>query len=160
MRIESADVQAWCEPTKLTVGVLDDAFDAQIESQIISTLEAGFDVTSWVDPTTTPEIVKSVIAMRYASLLYDRQYSEDSEESNAWAARLDMMASDLIDGMLSGSVTIDGYLTAQDHSDPVGFPTDASSIPQRSQLNAQWSPNNVYGDPASSPPMFSVGMKF
>ena|ERR1700759_5346107 len=161
MRIELADVQNWCEPTKLPVGELDDRWTLQIETQVFAKLEAGFDVSTWVGPETTPEIIKSVIAMKYASLLYEKQYSEDSDQSNAWAARLDMMADDLIDGMLSGSVVIDGYVQAEEHSDPVSYPTDTSSTPMpNGPANVQWSPNHVMGDPSANPAMFSVGMKF
>lgn len=161
MRIEVADVQNWCEPTKLTVGDLNDGWVLQIETIVMSKLEAGFDISTWVDPTTTPEIIKSVIAMEYASFLYDKQYSEDSDDSNAWAARLDMMANDLIDGMLAGSVVIDGYVQAEEHSDPASYPTDKSSTPMpHGPANVQWSPNHVWGDPSANPAMFSVGMRF
>jgi hypothetical protein len=160
-RIEPADVQAWCEPTKLPIGELDDALDVQVETYVIAKLEPGFDASTWTSPTSTPVIIKQVIAMKYASLLYDRQYSEDSDASNAWAARLDMMAEDLIAGMLDGSVTVDGYVTTQDHADPVGYPNDTSSTPMPSgPPNVQWSPNHVIGDPAAQPPAFSVGMRF
>jgi hypothetical protein len=163
-RILLSDVQAWCEPTKLTVVSLDATLDTFIENYVIAKLEPGFNASGWVDSTTTPEIVKQVMAMKYASVLYDRQYSEDDGTTSPWSARLDVWADDLIDGMLVGSVTVDGYVVTQGHADPVGYPTDSSSSPNPSygwgDQHVQWSPNHVWGDPAAQPPLFSVGMRF
>jgi hypothetical protein len=163
VRITPADVQAWCEPTKLPIAELEDVLDTQVEAQVMGTLEAGFDVSPWVDTDTTPRIIRNAIAMKYASLLYDRTYSEDSDSSNAWAARLDMMSDDLISGMLDGSVTIDGFVSAEEHSNPEAYPTDQSSTPMPERdgfRNVQWSPNHISGDPSAQPPAFSVGMRF
>lgn len=159
-RIEIADAQAWAESTKLTLGDFDASLIMQVENYVISKLEGGFNPVTWVDPATTPEIVKQVIAMKYVSVIYDRTYSEDSDSTNPWAARLDMWAEDLIDGMLAGSIAVDGYIATDNHPDPVGFPTDASSAPQPTHRNVQWSPNHIQGNPSDQPPLFSMGMRF
>jgi hypothetical protein len=165
IRIQVTDVQAWIEPTKLNVGSIESTLDAQVENYVIASLEPGFATTAWVDPTTTPEIIKQVMAMKYASVIYDRNYSEDSDTTSPWSARLDTWAEDLIQGMLDGSVTIDGYVAAAPHADPVGYPNDVSSTPfppssNSEYCNVQWAPNDQWGDPGAQPPAFSVGMRF
>lgn len=160
MRITPGDVQAWCESTKLGVAELDVVLDGQIETQVLAVLEAGFNVSTWLDQNSTPAIIKSILAMKYASVLYDRQYSEDTDTSSPWSAKLDLMAQDLIDGILSGSVAIDGYLLDTSHSSPESYPTDTSSLnnPQ-SGWNVQYG-EWQRGDPSLGPPKFSMGTRF
>jgi len=165
IRITLADVQAWLEPTKLTLPTIDPALDLQVETQLLAQLEAGFDVTAWTNSTTTPEIIRTIMAMEYASLVYDKQYSEDSDQTNPYAARLDMMANDLLQGTLTGSVTVDGYIAASDHSGPDFYPTDTSSAPDPNYfLNRQYGEgaNLLFGggDASIGGPKFSMNSRF
>lgn len=165
IRITVADVQAWLETTKLTITTIDPALDLQVETQILAQLEAGFNVTAWTNSGTTPEIIRTIMAMEYASLLYDKQYSEDSDQTNPWAARLDLMANDLLQGTLTGSVTVDGYIAVSDHSGPDFYPTDSSSIPDPNFfLNRQYGEGNNLlfggGDASIGPAKFSMNLRF
>lgn len=160
MRIIPSDVQAWCEKTKTPISEIDINLEEQLETQILATLEAGFNVSSWVDFNSTPPIIRSIFAMKYASMYYDRQYSEESDTTDPYAAKLDLMAQDLIDGILSGSVTIDGYLLDTSHASPETYPTDSSSVnnPQRG-FNVQYGEFQI-GDPSLGGPKFSMGSRF
>lgn len=127
-RILLADAQAWGEDTKLTLTSLDAALLSQVETQVVSQLDNAFDVTTWVNDTNTPAIVKSIIAMLYMAWFYDRQYSEDQESGNDYAALLRAQAASLIAGLIDGSILIPGQEAETGPSDePVFFPTDESS---------------------------------
>jgi hypothetical protein len=161
VRVQVPDVQAWLESTKATVSTIEPALDLQIETQVLAQLEAGFDVSTWVSPGTTPEVVKSVFAMLYAATYLDRQYSEDSDTTNAYAAKLESMAQLLIAGMLDGSVVVDGYITSDiDHSGPEFFPTDASTVTQWGTPNVQYGDKIQFGDPGIGIAKFSMNMEF
>ena len=127
-RILVADAQAWLDGTKLTIASLEPALLAQVESQVVSNLDSAFDVTTWVDDTNTPSIVKTIIAMNYAAWLYDRQYSEDQESGNDYAALLRAQAAALQAGLIDGSIIIPNQPADAGPSDsPAFFPDDSSS---------------------------------
>jgi hypothetical protein len=127
-RIVVADAQAWLDGTKLTLSALEPALLQQVESQVVSSLDSSFDVTTWVDDTNTPAIVKTIIAMNYVAWLYDRQYSEDQEQGNDYAALLRAQSASLQQGLIDGSIVIPGQSPDTGPSDtPLFFPTDESS---------------------------------
>jgi len=66
--------------------------------------------------------------MRYASWLYDRAYSEDSEPSN-YGALLRTEADKLLMGLIDGSIVIPNLPTDVDRTlgSPGFYPTDDSS---------------------------------
>jgi hypothetical protein len=161
VRIQVADVQAWLEPTKSDIVNVDPALDLQIETQTLAQLEAGFDVSGWLSPGNTPVIVKSVLAMLYAAATLDRQNSEDNENTDAYAAKLEAQASMLIDGMLNGTVVVDGYLVSSDpHSSPESYPNDSSSGYGQSQVRINGDNYWGSGDPSVGPPKFSMNLQF
>lgn len=160
LRIDVSDAQAWAEQTKLPIDALFDNLEGQIETRILARLEAGFDVSTWVSPSTTPAIVKTIFAMYYVAAIYDRNFSEDRDDNtDPYAAQLRIDAGDLVEGILDGSVVIDGLLVASNHADPVGFPTDGSSTPNIYQ-GVRYGSHREFGDASAQPPMFSVGMRF
>lgn len=126
-RIVLADAQAWLDGTKLTIADLEPALLAQVESQVVSSLDNAFDVTGWLDDTNTPAIVKTIIAMNYVAWLYDRSYSEDQESGNDYAALLRAQAAALQAGLVDGSIVIPGQ-EAENVGSPEFFPNDSSSV--------------------------------
>jgi len=145
-RIVVADAQAWLDGTKLTIATLEPALLAQVESQIVSSLDNAFDITGWVDDTTTPAIVKTIIAMNYVAWLYDRSYSEDQEQGNDYAALLRAQAAALLAGLVDGSIVIPGQET-ENIGTPEFFPTDASSVLAPTDLEPSLGPAsfNMWG---------------
>ena len=127
-RILVADAQAWLDGTKLTISTLESALLAQVESQVVSSLDSSFDITGWVNDTNTPAIVKTIIAMNYVAWLYDRSYSEDQEQGNDYAALLRAQAAALQQGLIDGSIVIPDQPADTGPSDtPLFYPNDESS---------------------------------
>lgn len=146
-RIQLADAQGWVESTKLTLPSLDVALLNQLEEEIISRLHTAYDTTLWLDPVTTPAIVKVIIAKTYAAWVYDRQYSENQDQGNDYAAMLRMNAEMLITGLIDGTIDIPGV-------SPIGgipsfYPNDASSTLDPTPE-----------DPSLGPAKFSMGKMF
>lgn len=138
-RILLADAQAWAEGTKLPLNPLDLNLLAQIEEQIFTSLSScGIESTTlalWTDSTNTPLFVKSIIAMNYVAWVYDRQYSEEQTEGNAYAAMLRQHAQMLLTGICDGSVELPGVPSTA--GDPAFFPTDESSAAQPTDLTPE-----------------------
>jgi len=149
-RIEVADAQTWTEKTKLTFDNLDPALLAQTESIIIGRLAPQFDTTTWLDHTSTPAMVKTVIAMNYVAWYYDRTYSEDQEQGNDYAALLRAQAEALMVGILDGSIGMPEVPPGTaEPGGPAFYPTDASSAARP-----------TFEDPSLGPAAFSMGSKF
>lgn len=147
--IEEKDIQAWLEGTKLQVGNLDDELESQIASEVLGRVStASYDVTGWTNFSTTPKLVKKVIAMLYAGWFYDREYSETSD-TNDYALRLKQAAETLILGIIAGTTDIDEEPGVSQLGDPSFFPNDASSALRLNEFEV--------GD---GPAAFSMGSRF
>lgn len=147
--IALSDAQAWIEPTKLTLSVIEPELEAQITTQIFSQLLGVFDTTAWVNPASTPAIVRSIIAMYYVAWVYDRAYSDDAE-ANAYAALLRSYADRNIAGLIAGNIELVELPDANvGVSSPSFFPNDASSAREPTQ-----------DSPSDGPPAFTMGTIF
>jgi hypothetical protein len=149
-RIEVEEAQAWVEGTKL--GIID--FDAnlldQVETQVLGRIGTQFNTSTWVSPETTPKMVRTIIAMFYVAWFYDRQYSEEQEAGNDYAALLRAQAEGLLAGVLDNSIDLPEVPGDGGTSDgPSFYPTDASSALEP-----------TYDDPSLGPAAFSMGTKF
>ncbi len=100
---------------------------AHLETEILARLNSVYDTSTWVDSTTTPKLVRTIISKTYASFYIDRWYSEDQEEGNDYAARLMQNAEMLITGIIDGNIEIPGEGVPDTPRGPSFFPTDASS---------------------------------
>ena len=149
MHITEANVQAWLEESKLEVGTLDEAMELQISSEVLGRIAPfGYDVSVWTDSTSTPVLVKKVIAMLYAGWYYDRMYSETAD-TNQYAQRLKRAANELLEGIILGSVDISEVPGYQGNAQPLFWPNDASSVAGPNEFEV--------GD---GPAAFSMGAQF
>jgi hypothetical protein len=149
-RIHLEEARALTEPTKLDIENLDFDLLSLIETEVLARLSvqvATDTVASWVDPITTPDLVRTIIAEKYVAILYNRQYSEDNDtQSNMYAIKLDARAEMLLSGILDGSIVIIGL--NQDITTITFYPDDASSAQDR---------KNFPDDPSVGPAAFSMG---
>lgn len=125
-RIEASDAKGWGEPTKLDLSTLDLFLLSQVETEVIGRLTGVFDVSTWTDYTNTPDLVKVIIAKTYVAWVYDRQYSENQDEGNDYAAMLRANAEMLIIGLLNGTIELPPGV-APSGGKPSFYPNDASS---------------------------------
>lgn len=148
-RITAAEAQGWAESTKLVLSSLDTALCDQIETEVITRLSSAYTTTGWTNDTTTPSIVKVAIAKMYVAWFYDRQYSENQEEGNDYAALLRANAEMIISGLIDGTIDIPGVPPVGSGAGPSFYPNDASSA----QLP-------THEDPSLGPAYFSMGKTF
>jgi hypothetical protein len=151
MRVTLDELSAWAEPTKLpafgpSLSARDTELLNHIEEEILSMLKGKYDVSPWTNEVTTPKIVRTAIAKMFMSWFYNRQYSEDEENTNPYADRLDMNAKLIIQGLIDGTIPID---PAQPVGQPVFYPTDQSSASEPTDE-----------DPSLGPAKFSMGTVF
>lgn len=152
-RITVEQAKAWLEPTKLQhPDNLDEELLGHVETEVLARITSAYSTTTWVDSSTTPLIVQTIISKMYASFYYSRAYSEDNgTNDNTWATKLQANAEMLITGIVAGTIEIPevGTSTIQQ---PAFYPTDASSA---------MDPRDNNGDDTSvGPSYFSMGTVF
>lgn len=147
-RITVEEVRGWVEVTKLNVQDLDLNFLPQLEAEIFAKLGTVYDTTTWLDPASTPTIVRVIIAKLYAGWIYDRAYSENQAESNPYAAMLKENAEMLIQGLIDGTIEVPG-VPPLSNPNPSFYPNDASSAMEP-----------TFEDPSLGPARFSMGRVF
>jgi hypothetical protein len=145
--------QAWAEQTKLTLSQLDADLELQEADYVIGRLAATFDVSTWLDATSTPRQVKQIIAMLYVSSHLNRTYGVDADANDPYAALLRNRANSMIDGLLTGGLTLldDPNPNADNPGEPVFYPNDNSSV---------LDPRDFPDDTSVGPAKFSMGMIF
>lgn len=148
-RIEIQEAQGWAEPTKLPIPALNPLLLDQVEVQILSRLGSAYDTSTWVDAITTPELVRSAIAMQYVGTEIMKAYSEDPGSGNQYARWLLSKAEDIIKGILDGTIELPGISPASTVGQPSFYPNDLSSI-----MDPTWD------DRSLGPEKFSMGGSF
>jgi hypothetical protein len=128
--INAADANAWSSPTKLALtDPLDTALEAQVSAEVLSRIGDTYDTSTWTGPSTTPILIKKIIAMMYVGWYYQRTYSED-EDTNSYGLLLIAQAERLLVGIEAGDITVIGGLPSTadaSQQSTVFYPTDASS---------------------------------
>lgn len=103
------DVQPWLEESKLRLDSNDDLIEEPFQSEYVKSRLAScsMEVSTWVDTSTTPTLVKAIIAMLVAAQRYNRFYSETDEEAgNPYANKLEERANMLLEGICAGTVNL------------------------------------------------------
>jgi hypothetical protein len=113
-------------------------------------LGARYDTTGWTGSTNTPSLVLQLMAMKYCSVYYRRQYSESLEEDNNYAVYLDKLWDQILDQILSGELDVTDATADASLMGPIFYPNDAST------LLAETDPTNAN----ASPLVFTMGKLF
>lgn len=148
VRITVEEVRGWVEVTKLNVQDLDMNFLPQLETEILAKLGTVYNTATWLDPASTPALVRVIITKMYAGWIYDRAYSENQSEANPYAAMLKENAGMLLAGLIDGTIEIPG-VPAESSPNPSFYPNDASSAMEPTSA-----------DPSLGPARFSMGRVF
>lgn len=142
------DVRGWVETTKLNIETLDLNFLPQLETELFARLGTVYSTTGWVDPASTPLLVRVIVAKYYAAWTYDRYYSENQSQSNEYADKIRMNADMLMGGLIDGTIELPG-VTPVSVPNPAFYPNDASSAMEP-----------TVDDPSLGPARFSLGKLF
>lgn len=126
VRITVEEVRGWVEVTKLNIQDLDLNFLPQLETEVLTKINTVYDTTTWVDPASTPALIRVIITKLYAGWIYDRAYSENQSEANPYAAMLKENAGMLLQGLIDGTIELPG-VTPTSSPNPSFYPNDASS---------------------------------
>lgn len=127
-RITIQDAAGWVRTSKFTIADLNVDLLDQIEEEVLSRLASTFDVSTWTTPSTTPRLVRTIIAKSYVLTEYQKAYSEDEDSLPAYARALYNNAEMLIEGLNDGTITLSDATPADAGSgQPSFYPTDASS---------------------------------
>jgi hypothetical protein len=130
--IDVDDVQPFLEETKLRLNSGDDLPEEPFQSEFVRSRLAScdLDVSTWVDSSTTPTLIKWIIGMLVAAQRYNRFYSETDEDAgNPYANKLEEHAKLLLEGICAGSIDL---LDVTDDPASTGFgsivfyPTDTT----------------------------------
>ena len=147
-RIAIEDVKAWVEDSKLKPQALDLDHLSQLEEEVLARLASIYDTSIWVDKSTTPRLVQTIIAKYYTAWLYNKFYSENQSQPNLYAMLVTRNAETLVSGILDGTITVPGAIESN-AVDPSFYPNDASSIQ-----------DPTLADPSLGPARFSLGKTF
>ena len=127
--IQLSDAQAWAESSKLNITALDVALEDAITTQVFAQLQYKFDTSNWSDETTTPALVRQVIAMQYVAWYYQRTYSQEPAASE-YGNYLLAQASTILAGILGGTLVLGGNIVLSTYIDdtPDFEPNDATDL--------------------------------
>jgi hypothetical protein len=103
--IDLTDVNAWLEQVKTQVVEVEDALAGQLADTVIGAVSQRYSVGSWVDPESTPLLIRRIISMFYAGYFYHRTFSNNSEPG-VYGDRLLADAQILLDGVANGTISI------------------------------------------------------
>jgi hypothetical protein len=161
-RISVDDVKAWVESTKLDPQALDLDHLDQLETEVLSRINSVYNTSSWVDKSTTPRLIQTIIAKMYTGWLYDKYYSENQSAPNQYSQLVKQNAEMLIEGILDGTVEIPG-LPPDNPVTATFYPNDISS--SIAPDDGSYQPNNgllspISGDTSTGPAKFSMGKRF
>jgi hypothetical protein len=156
--IVTSDVQTWLESTKLSVASIEPGLEGQMASEVLGRLAETFSAYTplWVDSTTTPAIVKQIIAMYYASWIFDRSYAEvvTNEAQVSYGATIRGWAMKLLNDVITGGVIIPELGSGSAATGPIFYPNDVSSTWDA------WRANTDCNDNSLGPAKFGMGMRF
>jgi hypothetical protein len=126
--ISVEEAQAWLNEGEADLGELNTDLETQVSTQVLSQLAPAYEVSGWTTPNTTPSLVRSVIAMYYIAMYYDRQTAASlSDQLAAYAVLLRQRADLMIQGILTGAIDlldVEGVLATS--LGPVFFPDDST----------------------------------
>lgn len=148
-RVTMAEIQGWLDSAKLTLTAIDTELLANLEEEILTRLAVVYDTSGWTTSGNTPKLVRTAISKSYASWLYDRFYSENQEEGNDYAVRLQENVESIMSALIDGRVVLPEVPEPAVSRGPSFYPTDASS--------AQ---TPTADDPSLGGPWFSLGRSF
>ncbi len=127
------DVQSWFTDDRLSLDGGDKLpEETNVSAEVLATVSTRYDITTWVDDTTTPRLIRSVISARVAAIRYSKHYADQLDEI-VYADWLNDWAMNILEGIVNGTIPLldvptDDLTAAQEAASAAFYPTDASSV--------------------------------
>lgn len=133
--VDDADVQVHLPYDKLKIEEIpDDLAKCKLDTErIVRGYLAGVipaaDMALWLDPPDVPEVIRAAAGRLCAALIYRTRYSESSLDDPQFAQNKYNEAMGMLQGIIDGSIIVDGVVTSQFDS-TYFFPNDAAGDPK------------------------------
>lgn len=128
------DVQSWVTTDRLQLEFTEDLpEETNISPQVLAVVSSRYDVSTWINPNTTPALIRSVISARVAAVRYRKVYADQLENEISYADWLEKWAQNTLDGIVKGTIPLldvpaEDLVTAQTDASISFFPTDTTGI--------------------------------
>ena len=125
--VSVAEVQHWLDPDKLEIPGNDPLpEDDEIAPTVLARIATAYDVSAWDTPSTTPAVVRKIIAMLVAANRYNKVYSETEDAGNRYANKLEGIAWNRVDWIVDGKLVLFDALDVliADFARPKFYPDD------------------------------------
>ena len=132
--VDDPDVQVHLPYDKLKIEEIpDDLAKCKLDTErIVRGYLAGVipsaTMALWLEPTDVPEVIRAAAGRLCAALIYRLRYSEQSLDDPQFAQNKYNEAMLMLQGIIDGSVIVDGIVTTQFDSSYF-LPNDASTPP-------------------------------
>lgn len=129
--VAQPEVQNWLEPTKTEIRSDPSETIAHVQRRVFGQLSNAFEeVETWLGPSTTPDLVRDIIAMWTAGLIFNKFYAQQSTQFSGYGNMLISDAKSLLQGLIDGSIEIEEELTEKPKDLPAFWPTGGPTAPQ------------------------------
>jgi hypothetical protein len=153
-------VNSWTDKVKLNVAKLDSDLEDSVSVEVLAVVSHAYDVSGWIDSSTTPALIQKIIGMWYVGWFFQRTYSED-DGINTYGVMLLANAQTLLNSIVTGTIVLPdaGANSNLNISNPLYYPTDASSSIKPSDTG--WSTEfGHFADQSVGEEKFSMGSVF
>jgi hypothetical protein len=142
------DIQSWLQQSKYAISSVDSGFETAAVAYVFGEIQQRYDTSSWVNATTTPDLVLIALAMQVASYELRRAAGEEDGRTT-YADFLDQRACKLVDSIVTGAVVLEGATvsTGSLGQGPAFFPDNGAELRDPS-------------DPTFAPAYFSMSQIF
>lgn len=105
-------VNAWTDKDRYNLTTLDATLADQIAAQVIGQASQAFDTATWVSSATTPDLIKSVMAMLYVGRVYQARNIDTVDDISFYGSKLILDAEALLENIISGAtkITLNGVV--------------------------------------------------
>jgi hypothetical protein len=125
LHVTIAEVQSWLDAGKLELPATDTLPEEfNVSTYVLAKLGQIYNVATWVDNATTPNLVRVVISAKVAANRYNKLYSEEDDAGNKYANKLEVWAESIITALLNGTIVLVDYPTPITANDPAYYPND------------------------------------
>jgi phage gp36-like protein len=134
--VADADVQVHLPYDKLKIeSIPDDLIQCKLDSErIVRGYLAGVVDTAvlatWIDPDSTPEIIRAITGRLCAALIYRTRYSENRLGDPEFAQNKYNEAMSLLMGVIAGEIPIDTVVIGTDFTNEWFWPNNSTDPPK------------------------------